>query len=77
MSSGQFFRQKSFLRVSRLELIFEISKQTSVERRYFGRIELQYGPAKVQGAMCYDFNRPQLFFRIEFCFFQLELWVKY
>ena len=33
--------------------------------------------AKVQGAMCYDFNRPQLFFRIEFCFFQLELWVKY
>lgn len=44
MSSGQFFRQKSFLRVSRLELIFEISKQTSVERRYLGRIELQYGP---------------------------------
>ena len=43
MSSGQFFRQKSFLRVSRLELIFEISKQTSVERRYFGKIEL-HGP---------------------------------
>ncbi len=44
MSSGQFFRQKSFLCVSRLELIFEISKQTSAERRYFGKIELQYGP---------------------------------
>ena len=42
MSSGQFFRQKSFLCVSRLELIFEISKQTSAERRYFGKIELQY-----------------------------------